>query len=185
MWWGPRMMTTPKKPSEQLLRKLTLRVSPSEARDIDAFLRTAKPTLDHESRSRAGVVRTALLSFLRGDFDPFPTGSGHADWSERWGRMLPRPDTLSKTVVKQPEPLTIRVTIRLPRVTIADVDAAVKRRDFGSRASFVRAVLSGYLSWRSSRPDTLVKTTYPPTVSSVGSHFSVYSSGGNVSDDRS
>jgi len=175
-------MTTPKKPSEQLLRKLTLRVSPSEARDIDAFLRTAKPVLDHESHSRAGVVRTAVLSFLRGEFD-FPTGSGHADWSPNWGRMLPRPDTLSKTVVKQPEPRSVRITVRLPRVTIADVDAALKRRDFGDRASLIRAVLSGYLTWRSSRPDTLRKeTAYPPAVASVGSYFTVSLSGGNESE---
>ena len=167
-------MTTPKKPSEQLLRKLTLRVSPSEARDIDSFLRNAKPVLDHESHSRAGVVRTAVLSFLRGEFD-FPTGSGHADWSPNWGRMLPRPDTLSKTVVKQPEPRSVRITVRLPRVTIADVDMALKRRDFPDRASFVRAVVAGYLTWRSSRPDTLVKSAYPPSVASVASSVYVYS----------
>ena len=154
-----------------LTPKLTIRVSPSESRDIDSFLRNAKPVLGHESRSRSGVVRTALLSFLRRDFD-FPTGSGHADWSPNWGRMLPRPDTLRKTVK---EPRSVRITVRLPRVTIADVDVALKRRDFPDRASFVRAVVAGYLTWRSSRPDTLVKSAYPPSVASVASSVYVYS----------
>ena len=157
--------------------KLTIRITPSEARDIDTFLRTAKPILDHEATTRAGVVRTALLSFLRGDFDF--TAPGHADWSPNWGRLLPRPvDALSKTIIER---RTIKITLRISPGFVSDIDMAVKRRDFRDRASFVRAVVLGYLAWRS-RPDTLVKTTYPPTVSSVGSHFSVYSSGGNVSD---
>jgi len=153
-------------------KKLTLRVSPSVARDIDAFLRTAKPALGHESSSRAGVVRTAVLSFLAKEFDPLPLGTGHADFPEKWGRILPRPaDTLTK-VVK--EPLSIRITFRISPGFASDLDIAVKRRNFRDRASLIRAVTVGYLAWRS-RPDTLVKTAYPPSVASVASSVYVYS----------
>src|SRR5438309_5729710 len=139
--------------------RLILRVSPSEARDIDALGRN----------SRGSVVRDALMSFLNGNFDPFREGGGHADWSENWGRLLSRPaDTLTK-VVK--ESLSIKIALRLPRDFVSRIDTAVKRHNFDSRSSFIRAVTIGYLSWVS-HPDTLVKSAIPPSVVSVASNFS-------------
>jgi hypothetical protein len=140
---------------------LVLRVSASVAHDIDALGRN----------SRGSVVHDALMSFLNGDFDPFREGSGHADWSENWGRLLPRPvDTLRK-VVK--ESLSIRIIFRLPHDVVSRIDTAMKRRDFRSRTNFVRSVLVAYLTWRSSRPDTLVKSAiHPAAVASVASNFS-------------
>src|SRR6266581_1083379 len=101
--------------------KLELRVSPSVARDIDALVQKA------DWASRGSVVRDALRSFLNHEFDPFPAGSGHADWSENWGRMLSRPaDTLTK-VVK--ESLSIKITLRLPLDLVSRIDTAVKRHN--------------------------------------------------------
>ncbi|SRR6266480_1785454 len=153
--------------------KLTLRVSPSVARDIDVLVQK------EAWGSRGSVVRDSLLSFFRGDFNPFPLGSGHADFPEHWGRLLPRPvDTLVKRVK---EPRSIRITFRISPALVASVDAAVKRRAFANPTAFIRAVLVAFLSWRSSHPDTLVKsrlgaTVVPPSVMSIASNFS-FSSG--------
>ena len=155
---------------------LTVRFSPSEVRAIDLFIRAAKPVLDHESRSRSGVIRNALLSLLRGDFD---LSVGHADWSPNWGRLLSRPvDALSKTVIER---RTVKISFRVSPGFVSDLDMAVKRRDFGSRTALIHAAVAAYLVWRS-RPDTLVKSAYPPSVASVGSYFTVSLSGGNESE---
>src|SRR5438876_6178892 len=118
-------------PARSKMVKLILRVSPSAARDIDAFLQK------DAWGSRGSVVREALLSFFRHDFDdPFPLGSGHADFPEHWGRLLPRPapDTSVKEVK---EPLSIRITVRLPRDFVSRVDVAAKRHNFDNRTEFI------------------------------------------------
>jgi hypothetical protein len=151
--------------------KLVLRVSASVARDIDA--------LGRDRDSRGSVVRDALMSFLHGDF-PFREGSGHADWSPNWGRLLPRP-ALDTSVKEVKESRSIRITINLSPTLVASVDTAVKRHNFDNRTEFIRAILAPYLSWRSSHPatDTSVKEVIPPSPSVVtiaSSNFS-FSSG--------
>ena len=149
--------------------KIVVRVSASVARDIDALGRN----------SRRSVVRDALMSFLHGDFDPFREGSGHADWSENWGRIFSRPaDTLRKSVK---ESLSIKIAFRLPHDFVSRIDTAAKRHNFHSRSVFIRAVTVGYLSWVS-HPDTLVKpSVVPPSVVSLASNFS-FSSGSGESE---
>ena len=101
--------------------KLLVRVSPSVARDIDALIQKSEPHLGgHDSRS--DFIRAAMRSFLNHEFDPFVEGGGHADWSENWGRILPRPaDTLTK-VVK--ESFSIRIAFRLPRDFVSRIDTS-------------------------------------------------------------
>ena len=157
--------------------KLLVRVSPSVARDIDALIQKSEPHLGgHDSRS--DFIRAAMRSFLNHEFDPFVEGGGHADWSENWGRILPRPaDTLTK-VVK--ESFSIRIAFRLPRDFVSRIDTAVKRHNFRSRTDFIRSVLIAHLAWRSSHPatDTSVKEVIPlsPSVVTLGSSNFSFSS---------